>query len=154
MSHQEERSALLDATGESVADGVGAQVRPVVSDSDDDGGTPPLGTARLSEVDADQLNHVRLQEIDIPVVVERQMNVTIGRLYEKSCSKTLCTHHQGALSTSVRVHVSLSKKVEVDPSTAFCGIPPSATELCIGALPAATFNTGNIKKDTSTLFAS
>ena len=43
--------------------------------------------------------------------------------------------------TSVREHVSESKKVEVDPSMAFCGIPPSATELCIGALPAATFST-------------
>jgi len=27
------------------------------------------------------------------------------------------------------------------PSTAFCGIPPSATLDCIGALPAATFRT-------------
>ena len=71
MSHQEEGSALLDATSESVADGVGAQVRPVVSDSDDDGGTPSLGTTRLSEVDADQLNHVRLQEIDIPDVKKK-----------------------------------------------------------------------------------
>ena len=31
--------------------------------------------------------------------------------------------------------------MEVEPSTAFCGIPPSMTELCIGALPAATFKT-------------
>ena len=38
-------------------------------------------------------------------------------------------------------HVSVSKKVEVDPSMAFCGMPPSATELCIGALPAATLST-------------
>ena len=38
-------------------------------------------------------------------------------------------------------HVSESKKVEVEPSMAFCGMPPSATELCIGALPAATFST-------------
>ena len=68
IAHQEERPTLLDATRESVANGVGAQVWPVVSDSDYDGGTPPLGTARLSEVDADQLNHVRLQEIDIPDV--------------------------------------------------------------------------------------
>ena len=37
--------------------------------------------------------------------------------------------------------MSESKKVEVEPSIAFCGMPPSATELCIGALPAATFRT-------------
>ncbi len=43
-------------------------------------------------------------------------------------------------------HVSLSKKVDVDPSTAFCGIPPSLTELCMGALPAATFKTEKDKK--------
>ena len=31
--------------------------------------------------------------------------------------------------------------LEVEPSTAFWGIPPSTTELCIGALPAATLRT-------------
>ncbi len=52
------------------------------------------------------------------------------------------TYHHGARSTSVRLHVSASKNVDVEPSTAFWGIPPSATELCIGALPAATLSTG------------
>ena len=44
--------------------------------------------------------------------------------------------------TSVRLQVERSKKVLVLPSTAFCGIPPSATLDCIGAFPAATFSTG------------
>jgi len=43
----------------------------------------------------------------------------------------------------VREQVERSKKVLVLPSTAFWGIPPSATLDCIGAFPAATFSTQN-----------
>lgn len=51
------------------------------------------------------------------------------------------TYHQGDRSTSVKEQVEASKKVEVDPSTAFWGMPFSTTEDCMGALPAATFRT-------------
>ena len=57
------------------------------------------------------------------------------------------TYHHGDLATSVREQVEASKKVEVDPSTAFWGIPFSTTEDCIGALPAATFKTGEEREN-------
>lgn len=37
--------------------------------------------------------------------------------------------------------MSGEKNDEVDPSMAFCGIPEPSVEICIGALPAATFRT-------------
>lgn len=52
------------------------------------------------------------------------------------------TYHQGDRSDFVKVQVSALKKPLVLPSIAFCGIPPISVLICIGALPAATFNTG------------
>jgi len=44
------------------------------------------------------------------------------------------------------VQVSPAKNELVLPSIAFCGSPPAAVDICMGALPAATFNTATMKK--------
>jgi len=51
------------------------------------------------------------------------------------------TYHQGDRSAFVREQVSGVKKAEVEPSMAFCGAPAPSVEICMGALPAATFKT-------------
>jgi hypothetical protein len=56
------------------------------------------------------------------------------------------TYHQGIRSDFVSEHVSDEKNDEVDPSMAFCGIPGPSVDICIGAFPAATFNTAKIKE--------
>lgn len=45
----------------------------------------------------------------------------------------------------VRVQVSVENAVADEPSTAFCGMPPSATDDCMGAFPAATLSTAGDK---------
>ena len=60
IAWQEQRTAFFNDAGEPVADGVDAQVWPVVADADDNGGFFVLGTTRLSKVHSDKLNHVRL----------------------------------------------------------------------------------------------
>ena len=49
-----------------VANGIGAQIRPVVSHPDHNGGAAILGATRLTEIDPDQLDHVGLKEVHIP----------------------------------------------------------------------------------------
>lgn len=51
------------------------------------------------------------------------------------------TYHQGTRSGFVNEHVSAEKNADVEPSIAFCGMPEPSVEICIGALPAATFKT-------------
>lgn len=51
------------------------------------------------------------------------------------------TYHHGTRSDLVSEHVSAEKKADVEPSIAFCGIPLPSVEICMGALPAATFRT-------------
>lgn len=46
--------------------------------------------------------------------------------------------------------MSAEKKADVDPSIAFCGIPLPSVEICMGALPAATFRTAK-ERDKKTL---
>ena len=52
-----------------VANGVGAQIRPVVSHPDHNGGAAILGATRLTEIDPDQLDHVGLKKIHIPGII-------------------------------------------------------------------------------------
>lgn len=57
------------------------------------------------------------------------------------------TYHQGTRSDLVSEHVSDEKNDDVEPSIAFCGIPAPSVEICIGAFPAATFNTERLEKE-------
>lgn len=57
------------------------------------------------------------------------------------------TYHHGTRSDLVSEHVSGVKNADVDPSIAFCGIPVPSVDICMGALPAATFNTKRINKE-------
>lgn len=57
------------------------------------------------------------------------------------------TYHHGTRSDLVSEHVSGVKNADVDPSIAFCGIPVPSVDICMGALPAATFNTMRINKE-------
>lgn len=66
VAREEQGLALLQEPGESVADRVSAQVRPVVAHANDDGRRFVLATTGLSEVQADELDHVGFEEVDIP----------------------------------------------------------------------------------------
>ncbi len=66
VAGEEQRPALLDDAGEAVAHGVDPEVGPVVAHPDDDGGLAAFGAARLAEVHPDQLDHVGLEEVDVP----------------------------------------------------------------------------------------
>jgi len=60
VAGEEERAAFFQDAGESVADRVHAKIGPVVANADYDGGGTTLGTAALSEVNPDELDHVGL----------------------------------------------------------------------------------------------
>ena len=64
--HKIHTCILLPCKTSPVANGVGAQIRPVVSHPDHNGGAAILGATRLTEIDPDQLDHVGLKEVHIP----------------------------------------------------------------------------------------
>lgn len=56
------------------------------------------------------------------------------------------TYHHGERSALVNEQVSGVKNADVEPSMAFCGAPAPSVDICIGALPAATFKTATLAK--------
>lgn len=66
VAWEEERLALLDHARELVADGVDSEVGSVVAHAHHDRRSLVVAAAGAAEIKAYELNHVWLQQVDIP----------------------------------------------------------------------------------------
>lgn len=66
VARQEQGPTFLDESRETVANRIKTHVGSVVSNSDDDCSRFSIGAARFAEIEPNELDHVRFEEVNVP----------------------------------------------------------------------------------------